>query len=929
MKMSEIDISVVIPTYNSGDFILETLNSVKAQEGVNLELIVVDDLGQDNTREVLQAFKAAVSFPVHLIFRDSPQGQATARNLGIDRAVGRYVAFLDSDDQFGSSTALAEWLAFASSLDLDIACAQFIVVSKRGTAPGRHLPIPPHQPTSARDWPRLANMSSFWQCLYRRNYLDGKNIRFSDRLRQREDRPFFLDALLKAERIGVTDSSFIHHYIRDESSFRTKSINQLEQFCVHCELVSNTLNSGLSDGRFSADLIQINLCIYYTNLIDYWGPLLSDLWESAEGERLVRKLLALYKTFPRSVAPLYRTDAVRMSGAGETLQMEGDIDILHYLVNADNHELAMRVISRKRVPLDAVFGLGPDLDPDVEEGICRYLSFNRTQPHFVERPLGEIPALHELVRRVVIHVGPPKTGSSVVQQSLERNRFALLRAGYHYPVTGANRERGLRRERTPGHAYLIDRLSRGDAQLLDELRAEIWTLPCAIHTLILSSENIVSTRFWRGGEIIELLANALAPAEIEFVYVPREFEDWFPSYFKESCSNPWNMTTHSPGSLFSELVAEGVLEPPDRIERRLLAPENVKKVHRESYGTLLKEGRLLSWFLEKIGFPGKLPSDVDVRLSNRSLSDEAAAILLVAKKMKLNRTRMDAIFSYLVESEDLRNKSFKLMPEETAAKIGRSYANYLRQLDAGGVGTGQANFAADAEIEPAEAVAATEAMTSSLTIPRPVWKHFLEHSTGQRQLGRIPGEMGAISLRLDSRLDEIRFNKAAFIVYPKIIQEIERASSRETIPKADNFVLHAPPTLALSGSLTFGGGWHETVLHIGPKSRNDGTGIYVRRNHQNSSFEVRLYTAYTNFADHTLVAIPCETGRQYELRVHIGAGMIDVALNDERSSRAITTTDYRWHRNTEMRIGNNIHAEADFLRKGDDFVIVLERFTLA
>lgn len=928
MKMSEIDISVVIPTYNSADFILEALNSVRAQEGVNLELIVVDDLGQDNTREVLQEFKAAVPFPVHLILRDSPQGQATARNVGIDRAGGRYVAFLDSDDQFSSSTTLAEWLAFASSLDLEMACAQYAVVTDRKTAPGRYVPLPPHQPTSARDWPTLANLSSFWQCLYRRAFLDDKQIRFSDRLRQREDRPFFLEALLKADRVGVTGRYFVRHYVRDESSFRTRNVNQLEQFYIHCELISETLNAGLKEGRFSADFLQINLSIYYVNLIDYWGGLLSDLWGDSESKWRVRKLLAIYKTFPRSIAPLYRTDVLRMSGVGESLQREGDIDILYYLVNADKYELAMRVISRKRVPLDAVYGFGPDLDPIREEGICRYLSFNRTQVHFAERPAGEIPPLKDLVRRVVIHVGPPKTGSSVVQQSLERNRFALLRAGYHYPVTGANRERGIRRDRTPGHAFLIDRLSRGDTQLLDELRAEIWTLPHEIHTLILSSENIVSTRFWRGGEIIELLAHAFAPVELEFVYVPRDFEGWFPSYFKEICANPWNMKISSPSSLLSELMDCGVLEPPDRIERRLLAPENVKRVHRESYGTLSKEGRLLAWFLEQIGFPGELPSEVDVALANRSLSDEAAAILLISKKMKLNRARKDAIFSYLAENEGLRNKSFKLIPEATAAKIGRRYTEYVRQLEAAGGVADQPDWA-DLELEPVDMAAASGAGTAALTIPGPIWKHFLEDSAGQRQLSRIAGTIGAVSLRVDTRVDEIKFNKEMFIAYPGIIEEIERASSSEALPKADVFVLHAPPTLSLSGSLTFGGGWHETVVHIGPKDRTAGAGIYVRRNHQSKSFEVRLYTAYTSFPDQTLVAIPCESGKKYTFQVHIGAGKIDVRLNEESSNRAITVTDYRWHRNSELRIGNNIHAETDFLRRSDDVLIVLERFALA
>jgi glycosyltransferase involved in cell wall biosynthesis len=88
--------SVVIPTYNRADFIIDTVNSVLAQDDDDFEVIVVDDGSTDNTEAaILQAFG-------HLdrvrYYKQVNAERGAARNKGIAAARGRYVVFLDSDD---------------------------------------------------------------------------------------------------------------------------------------------------------------------------------------------------------------------------------------------------------------------------------------------------------------------------------------------------------------------------------------------------------------------------------------------------------------------------------------------------------------------------------------------------------------------------------------------------------------------------------------------------------------------------------------------------------------------------------------------------------------------------------------------------------------------------------------------------------------
>lgn len=86
-------VSVIIPTYNRENLVLESIRSVFAQTFADFEIIVVDDGSTDNTREILQPYLSKIKYIYH---RNT--GQSFARNLGILASEGEYLAFLDSDD---------------------------------------------------------------------------------------------------------------------------------------------------------------------------------------------------------------------------------------------------------------------------------------------------------------------------------------------------------------------------------------------------------------------------------------------------------------------------------------------------------------------------------------------------------------------------------------------------------------------------------------------------------------------------------------------------------------------------------------------------------------------------------------------------------------------------------------------------------------
>ncbi|OGX11802.1 MAG: glycosyl transferase [Omnitrophica bacterium RIFOXYB12_FULL_50_7] len=104
-------VSVVIPTYNRKTVLPRAIDSVLAQKGADFELIIVDDGSTDNTHHLIESRSP---FSVPRVFRQENKGPAAARNLGIREAKGKWIAFLDSDDEWKPGKLKAQLEFFAA-----------------------------------------------------------------------------------------------------------------------------------------------------------------------------------------------------------------------------------------------------------------------------------------------------------------------------------------------------------------------------------------------------------------------------------------------------------------------------------------------------------------------------------------------------------------------------------------------------------------------------------------------------------------------------------------------------------------------------------------------------------------------------------------------------------------------------------------------
>lgn len=116
-------VSVIMPTYNCGPYIEEALKSVIVQTVTDWEIQIIDDCSTDNTAQILKPYLDGWH-NIHYHLLPSREGVAAARNEGIKRASGRYIAFLDSDDVW-KPEKLEKQIAFMQERQVGFSCTAY------------------------------------------------------------------------------------------------------------------------------------------------------------------------------------------------------------------------------------------------------------------------------------------------------------------------------------------------------------------------------------------------------------------------------------------------------------------------------------------------------------------------------------------------------------------------------------------------------------------------------------------------------------------------------------------------------------------------------------------------------------------------------------------------------------------------------------
>ncbi len=129
METTPISVSVIIPTHNRSDLLSRALSSVLAQTYQPEEILVIDD---GSTEDIASRVDALAQGRARVIRRDIQGGAAAARNTGCRAARSKYIAFLDSDDEWLPNKLEIQVSSLEQSVEIDLSCTAFEIVRPDG-----------------------------------------------------------------------------------------------------------------------------------------------------------------------------------------------------------------------------------------------------------------------------------------------------------------------------------------------------------------------------------------------------------------------------------------------------------------------------------------------------------------------------------------------------------------------------------------------------------------------------------------------------------------------------------------------------------------------------------------------------------------------------------------------------------------------------
>jgi len=137
--MNEL-VSIIIPTYNTEKFIGDTLQSVQNQTYQNWEMILVDDASTDRTVSVIEEF-AKNDSRIKLFKLEKNSGNGFARNIALEKASGKYIAYLDADDLWFPEK-LEKQIQFLKANNLPFTFSFYDCIDEEGNSLKRRVEAP-------------------------------------------------------------------------------------------------------------------------------------------------------------------------------------------------------------------------------------------------------------------------------------------------------------------------------------------------------------------------------------------------------------------------------------------------------------------------------------------------------------------------------------------------------------------------------------------------------------------------------------------------------------------------------------------------------------------------------------------------------------------------------------------------------------------
>ena len=258
-------VSIIVPIYNVEKYIGRCLMSIKKQSFKDFEVLLINDGTPDNSMRIAEKFANADKRFV--IYNKENGGLSDARNYGIDRAVGDYIVFIDSDDYIDSDYVRALYNECVIN-NADISCCRYNMYFTDKFI----IPIPVGRKKSVIDRDtcldvliRDNNMQSFaWNKMYKRSLFSETGIRYP--VMYFEDVATSPRVVYNAEKIAISDIYLYNYVKRGGSILSTMNSKKINDYIRSYYIIRDYLEKQGAFERFRGSLRFVSAKVELINI---------------------------------------------------------------------------------------------------------------------------------------------------------------------------------------------------------------------------------------------------------------------------------------------------------------------------------------------------------------------------------------------------------------------------------------------------------------------------------------------------------------------------------------------------------------------------------------------------------------------------------------------------------------------------------------
>jgi glycosyltransferase involved in cell wall biosynthesis len=264
-----MDVSVVIPVYNTEKYLPVCIDSVLAQTGVSLEIILVDDGSTDSSPCICDKYAEEHDNITTIHIKNS--GPATAKNEGLLLAKGNYIALTDSDDKM-EPMMLHKMVNAGYNHNADIVCCNYKQIDELGVVSHlnstNQLYVLNHEEGLIHFFSKDKIYSQCWTKLYKRQMLRDYNIENDPGLRTDEDFIFNIRSFTKAKITVIVDEPLYEYTHRNNSLAHAFFKENISQYIDNRNSrVQVTLKEVQNETKIVKEWSTVHIMMYYNELL--------------------------------------------------------------------------------------------------------------------------------------------------------------------------------------------------------------------------------------------------------------------------------------------------------------------------------------------------------------------------------------------------------------------------------------------------------------------------------------------------------------------------------------------------------------------------------------------------------------------------------------------------------------------------------------